>query len=48
MELLPYRSLLDVIEDEGPLAPADAAEVGLQILAALRAAHAQGASSTGT
>jgi eukaryotic-like serine/threonine-protein kinase len=42
MELLPYRSLLDVIEDEGPLAPAEAAMVGLQILAALRAAHAQG------
>jgi serine/threonine protein kinase len=42
MELLPYRSLLDVIEDEGPLAPAEAAQVGLQILAALRAAHAQG------
>jgi hypothetical protein len=42
MELLPYRSLLDVIEDEGPLAPAEAAKVGLQILAALRAAHAEG------
>jgi eukaryotic-like serine/threonine-protein kinase len=42
MELLPYRSLQDVIEDEGPLAPAEAAEVGLQILAALRAAHALG------
>ena len=42
MELLPYRSLLDVIEDEGPLAPAEAAKVGLQILAALRAAHAAG------
>ena len=42
MELLPYRSLLDVIEDEGPLPPAEAARVGLQILAALRAAHAQG------
>ena len=41
MELLPYRSLLDVIEDEGPLAPPEAARVGLQILAALRAAHAQ-------
>src|SRR5215469_5085441 len=40
MELLPYRSLLDVIEDEGPLTPAAAAQVGLQILAALRAAHA--------
>ena len=42
MELLPYRSLLDVIEDDGPLTPADAAHVGLQILAALRAAHALG------
>src|SRR5580693_3319247 len=42
MELLPYRSLLNVIEDEGPLAPAEAAKVGLQILAALRAAHAAG------
>jgi eukaryotic-like serine/threonine-protein kinase len=42
MELLPYRSLLDVIEDEGPLTPAEAAHVGLQILDALRAAHAQG------
>ena len=42
MELLPYRSLLDVIEDEGPLAPAEAAKVGLQILAALRAAHSEG------
>ena len=42
MELLPYRSLLDVIEDEGPLAPAEAAKVGLEILAALRAAHSEG------
>ena len=42
MELLPYRSLLNVIEDEGPLAPAEAAKVGLEILAALRAAHAAG------
>jgi len=42
MELLPYRSLQDVIEDEGPLAPAEAAKVGLQILAALSAAHAEG------
>jgi eukaryotic-like serine/threonine-protein kinase len=41
-ELLPYRSLLDVIEDDGPLTPAEAARVGLQILAALRAAHALG------
>ena len=42
MELLPYRSLLDVIQDEGPLAPAEAAKVGLQVLAALRAAHSEG------
>lgn len=42
MELLPYRSLLDIIRDEGPLAPAEAAEVGLQILDALRAAHSEG------
>jgi len=42
MELLPYRSLLDVIEDDGPLTPAAAARVGLQVLAALRAAHAEG------
>jgi len=42
MELLPYRSLQDVIEQEGPLTPAEAAKVGLQILAALRAAHAAG------
>ncbi|MGC1754082.1 MAG: protein kinase [Trebonia sp.] len=42
MELLPYRSLLDVIQDEGPFAPAEAAKVGLQILAGLRAAHSEG------
>src|SRR5579872_6881727 len=42
MEILPYRSLFDVIEEDGPFTPADAAQVGLQILAALRAAHAQG------
>jgi serine/threonine protein kinase len=42
MELLPYRSLLDIIEEDGPLTPAEAAHVGLEILAALRAAHAEG------
>lgn len=42
MEFLPYRSLHDLIEEEGPLSPAEAAEVGLGILAALRAAHAAG------
>ena len=42
MELLPPRSLHDVIEQEGPLSPAQAAAVGLGILAALRAVHAAG------
>jgi serine/threonine protein kinase len=42
MELLPRRSLHDLIEREGPLSPAQAAAVGLGILAALRAAHAEG------
>jgi serine/threonine protein kinase len=42
MELLPPRSLRDLIKEEGLLSPAQAAEVGLGILAALRAAHAAG------
>jgi serine/threonine protein kinase len=42
MELLPRGSLHDLIEREGPLSPAQAATVGLGILAALRAAHAEG------
>jgi eukaryotic-like serine/threonine-protein kinase len=42
MELLPPRSLRDVVKEEGALSPAQAAEVGLGILAALRAAHAAG------
>jgi len=42
MELLPYRSLRDLVADEGPLAPAEAADVGLGILAALSAAQAAG------
>jgi eukaryotic-like serine/threonine-protein kinase len=42
MELLPPRSLRDLVKEEGTLSPAQAAEVGLGILAALRAAHAAG------
>jgi tRNA A-37 threonylcarbamoyl transferase component Bud32 len=42
MELLPHRSLLDLVLEEGPVSPARAAQVGLGILAALRAAHAAG------
>jgi tRNA A-37 threonylcarbamoyl transferase component Bud32 len=42
MELLSPRSLRDLVKEEGPLSPARAAEVGLGVLAALRAAHAEG------
>jgi len=42
MELLPCRSLRDVVKEDGPLSPVRAAEAGLQILSALRAAHAAG------
>ncbi|MBO0816961.1 MAG: serine/threonine protein kinase, partial [Actinobacteria bacterium] len=38
----PYRSLSDVVRDDGPLPPQRAAEAGFQILSALRAAHAAG------
>lgn len=41
MELLPYPSLHDLVR-EGPLSPARAARIGLGVLAALRAAHAEG------
>jgi eukaryotic-like serine/threonine-protein kinase len=42
MELLPYRSLRDIVEEDGPLPPDQAAKVGLGVLAALRAAHQEG------
>ena len=38
----PYRSLGDVVRNDGPLPPQRAAEAGFQILSALRAAHAVG------
>src|SRR5215470_18934178 len=38
----PYRSLSDVVQNDGPLRPRWAAEAGFQILSALRAAHAAG------
>jgi len=41
MELLPGRSLQDRLAD-GPLEPGEAARIGREILAALRAAHAAG------
>ncbi|MBO3739142.1 protein kinase domain-containing protein [Actinoplanes flavus] len=42
MEYVPSRSLHQVVRDDGPLAPREAARVGLGMLAALRAAHAAG------
>ncbi len=42
MELVPFRSLRDLVLKDGPLAPAEAARVGLGVLAGLRAAHQAG------
>ncbi|MGJ6961117.1 protein kinase domain-containing protein [Streptosporangium sp. G11] len=42
MELVQARSLEQVIEEEGPLPPRLVAEIGADLLGALRAAHAQG------
>jgi eukaryotic-like serine/threonine-protein kinase len=38
----PYRPLSDVVRNDGPLPPERAAQVGFQMLSALRAAHAAG------
>ncbi|MFC7592688.1 protein kinase [Nonomuraea antimicrobica] len=42
MELVEARSLEQVIDEEGPLPPRLVAEIGVDLLGALRAAHAQG------
>ena len=42
MELVPSRSLAEVIKEDGPLHPLRVATVGLAILGALAAAHAAG------
>ncbi|MEV4760915.1 serine/threonine-protein kinase [Micromonospora sp. NPDC049559] len=42
MEYVPSRSLHDVLTEDGPLPPRRVAEIGLAVLAALRAAHAAG------
>ncbi|MEV4656396.1 protein kinase [Micromonospora sp. NPDC049301] len=42
MEYVPSRTLQDVLDTEGPLAPAEAARIGLALLDALLAAHAAG------
>ena len=38
----PYRPLSDVVRDDGPLRPAQAAQIGSQVLAAIRQAHSVG------
>jgi serine/threonine protein kinase len=42
MELLASRSLAQVLREDGPLPPARAAQVGLDMLGALESSHAQG------
>ncbi|MEV4509881.1 protein kinase [Dactylosporangium sp. NPDC049525] len=42
MEYVPSRSLHQVITDDGPLPPERAAQIGLAVLNALKAAHAAG------
>ncbi|HEX5496179.1 MAG TPA: serine/threonine-protein kinase [Mycobacteriales bacterium] len=42
MELVPARSLAQVLKDDGPLDPTRAAKVGLAVLGALQAAHEAG------
>ncbi|HET6393571.1 MAG TPA: serine/threonine-protein kinase [Blastococcus sp.] len=42
MKHVPARSLQEVLEQEGPLAPVAVARIGLDLLAALEAAHAIG------
>jgi eukaryotic-like serine/threonine-protein kinase len=42
MEHVSARSLQDIIEEQGPLAPAAVARIGLDVLAALEAAHHAG------
>ena len=42
MEYVPARTLADVLQEQGPLPPEEAARVGRGMIAALRAAHAAG------
>ncbi|MDR6319690.1 serine/threonine protein kinase [Actinoplanes couchii] len=42
MELIKARSLFEVVRADGPMAPRQAATIGLTVLAALRAAHGAG------
>ncbi|MBT2228739.1 serine/threonine-protein kinase [Nonomuraea sp. NEAU-A123] len=42
MQLIHSRTLGELVRDDGPMLPADAADIGVQLLEALRAAHAAG------
>ncbi len=42
MEIVPFRSLRDVLAEDGPMSPPAAARVGLSVLAALSAVHEAG------
>lgn len=42
MELVPSRSLYEVVSSDGPMPPEEGARIGLGVLAALRAAHRAG------
>src|ERR1700722_11299179 len=42
MALIRARSLWEIVQEDGPLTPPEAAKVALQVLAALDAAHALG------
>jgi serine/threonine protein kinase len=42
MELVPSKSLYDLVRQDGPLPPERVARIGLDLLAGLRAAHAEG------
>jgi hypothetical protein len=42
MELVPSRSLHEIVRQDGPLEPERVARIGIDLLAALRAAHAEG------
>jgi len=42
MELVEARTLSEVVRTDGPLGPRDAAKMGLAVLGALQAAHAEG------
>ncbi|MEU8249016.1 serine/threonine-protein kinase [Nonomuraea sp. NPDC048916] len=42
MQLVHSRTLGELVRDQGPMSPAEAAGIGIQLLEALRAAHAAG------